>query len=887
MSERSGRKNRRLVGNRTNRLKSGSRRCQIESLETRSMLAASPLPQLVKDLNLIPLNSNPDNFVTVGKFTYFTANDGVHGNEIWKSDGTKTGTTAIRSGKTTDGHTVAFSAPLNLTAIGGTLFFTAKTEGVDSQLWKTNGTASGTVQVTDFRNQIDGAQSPSLLTNVDGTLYFVYRRNKDQLWRSNGTAAGTKMLLETSNGGFSSLTNVDGRLFFVAKDSTHGRELWTTSGSAAGTRMVKDIFPGTGDSDLQDLRAVDGNLFFTADDGVHGREVWTSDGTRAGTHLVAEVNPGDTATSTEDPVGIATVRNKYYFVSEQELWRTDGTEAGTKLIADLSTLGRIGFDTTQRLAISVENTLYFVVHNYDLSHQQLWKTDGTRTGTVAVGDISDGSGDLLQVQNLKLVKGSLFLTVARNVNTNELWSSDGTAPGTGRVENLSGAAKPIAPNLGVGTIYFANVDAAHGNEFWRSNGSATGTTLVRDINRKTASSPIGETIEIGGQLLFAVNGFQDGAQLWASDGTAQGTKLVKTIMPGPTSDQVANFVDVDGRLFFTMGSQLWTSDGTTDGTKNLGPFFGISNMTALGGSLYFFAHRVVQGSPGLVYGLWKSDGTMDGAGLVEEYDSNDVGEGGNLTNVDGTLFYTTNRTLNSQFPQLWSTDGVPGHAVQLGALPSGGASAAMAGLNGKLYLLIQNSDANRYELWSSNGTVAGTNVLLALPQAQNRFESQFLQLVEAGGRLFFTADDGQHGIELWTSNGTPQGTRLVRDLIAGNRSGAPNLLTTVGGKVYFNAGSDSGRGLWTSDGTTKGTIKLTGATAKGFGEVNGVAYFAAGTSKTGTELWRSDSTVKGTKAVMDINPGTESSFPLHFATVNDQLFFTADDGEHGRELWMV
>ena len=68
------------------------------------------------------------------------------------------------------------------------------------------------------------------------------------MWKSNGTAAGTVLVKDVYPGNIGSypskLTNVNGTLFFVADDGVHGNELWKSDGTAASFTLVKDVYPG-------------------------------------------------------------------------------------------------------------------------------------------------------------------------------------------------------------------------------------------------------------------------------------------------------------------------------------------------------------------------------------------------------------------------------------------------------------------------------------------------------------------------------------------------------------------------------------------------------------------------------------------------------------------
>ncbi len=149
--------------------------------------------------------------------------------------------------------------------------------------------------------------------------------------------------------------------------------------------------------------------------------------------------------------------------------------------------------------------------------------------------------------------------------------------------------------------------------------------------------------------------------------------------------------------------------------------------------------------------------------------------------------------------------------------------------------------------------------------------------------LYFNADDGVHGYELWVTDGTTGGTNMVKDIFQGTNNlyagytfgifaGLHNGFVTLNNKMYFEA-QDSLHGfeLWTSDGTTAGTTLVAdiwpgrGESEPGyfggFYNINGTLYFEADDSIHGFELWSSDGTTSGTTLVKDINPGTAVQTP--------------------------
>ena len=133
---------------------------------------------------------------------------------------------------------------------------------------------------------------PGDFVELNGQTLFKCYGSDIGIWKTDGTANGTVQVKPLVNI-VSAFYKMGGNLFFIANDGVNGEELWKTDGTTAGTVMVKDINPTGNMTPSINFMVVGNNtLFFTADDGVHGRELWKSDGTEAGTVLVKDIYPG-------------------------------------------------------------------------------------------------------------------------------------------------------------------------------------------------------------------------------------------------------------------------------------------------------------------------------------------------------------------------------------------------------------------------------------------------------------------------------------------------------------------------------------------------------------------------------------------------------------------
>ena len=425
---------------------------------------------MVKDIYPASGRSYPQFFTAIGSTLYFSAYDTTFGRELWKSDGTASGTMMVK-----DINSLGSSSPGPFTAVGNTLYFQA-TDGTNgTELWKSDGTASGTVMVKDINS--GGSSDPDELAFVGNTLYFQADdgTNGVELWKSDGTSSGTMMVKDIDNGIYGSypshLTAVGNTLYFSASDGSNGTELWKSDGNASGTVMVKDIDSVSG-SAPRNLITVGSTLYFSAYLSNWGRELWKSDGTTSGTVMVKSIRSGSNSAIDSSNFHGMTVGNTLYFQADdgyngRELWKSDGTSSGTVMVKDI----RSGSGSSSPFGLTtVGNTLYFSAYDTIYGYE-LWKSDGTSSGTVIVKDINSLSSSSVMSSFFfpTVLDETLYFIANDGTNDYEIWKSDGTASGTVMVTDVNQWGYNYAPQYLTAvddTLYFQAYDIASGSELW-------------------------------------------------------------------------------------------------------------------------------------------------------------------------------------------------------------------------------------------------------------------------------------------------------------------------------------------------------------------------------------------------------------------------------------
>jgi len=739
----------------------------------------------------------------------------------------------------------------------------------------------------------------------------------------------------------SEFVELSGTVVFTASDVLHGSELWKTDGTEAGTVRLTDLCPGSCDSFPRNLTVVGSSIYFSADDGAHGTEPWITDGTTAGTRMIRDSVPGlgSSFPNFFRALGGRVVYSARDPEAGSELWATDGTAGGTGRLVDVEP-GIAGSDATPWHAIGSD--LFFAA--FDSVHgMELWATDGTAAGTRLVLDIYPGADSALDgsvpVPGPALfgVLGSrLFFAANDGTAGSELWASDGTAAGTTRVADIYVATDGSFPRdfARLGTkLFFRARDAAHGSELWSTDGTEAGTALVADIFPGPDFANPFELVLFGGAVYFHADDGVHGRELWKSDGTPAGTTLVADIRPGGSGLEFFlsphGLTSVGSRLLFfaddgISGNELWATDGTSAGTTQVadlnpgmnlsdpGGFNGGLDARVVSGGRWFF--RAFDGPFAEGRQVFVSDGTAAGTGrvkrLVEQRSGVTLPVFGRLLDLPSAaaagnrlIFSGDDGALNGE-PA--ASDGTPlGTALLADVNPGFDTSSpgGMVALGNQVLFRAWNGTPNEPSLWATNGTSAGTVPLAVGAQPS--------LLTPFSGSAYFSASDTAHGTEVWKSDGTPAGTGLAIDLVSGTGSSFPAFFTPLGDRLFFTASNPvTDNELWVTDGASAGRVadirpgiassfptQLTASPTSGLGPV---VYFTADDGTTGRELWVSDGTAAGTRIAADVRPGPDSSMQTalfdSFASESEativafppsgSVAFVADDGVAGEEIWI-
>ncbi|MFA6958397.1 MAG: ELWxxDGT repeat protein [Thermoanaerobaculia bacterium] len=789
----------------------------------------------------IAVSSSPVYIGRLGDRALLVSTPSLSSSALWITDGSEQGTVRLLSftndrrvyppvtGPIVDGGTVVFGAP----------------DASGWRFWKSDGTVAGTTALTPGdtavaypiavlggklvfrrnRNEIwvhdnDGsrllrtidtsASSSSYWSSTDAWNGLAFLGNELGLWKSDGTEAGTVKISSTAA---YNLTPTARGLFFDGRSVESGSELWVTDGSEAGTHLVADLTPGAGStlSSSAAIRELGDGIFFVSSLG----KIGVSDGSASGTRVLREGKPMSWSSTATVWNGVA-----YFGFDDGEhgrdLWKSDGTETGTRMVLDDDTPVDLGAPSGPLVSPIASGT----THIYYCWGNRLLRSDGTAAGTVTISSAFSG-GRLLTVGD------RLYFSGWSTQHGSEPWVSDGSSAGTHLIANLRTEA-PLSSsprNFVAGrTLSFFLADSEGSVGIWRTDGSSEATRLIVEGN--DSYYPPGQIVGVVGDTLY----FFKSNALWMVRPEDETPTLAKefTNDEGEATPIVGGY-SIAGKLLLRVDPGF--RDETLIGELGAGGFPQFtriasdvwpSSVATLGGQLYFMSGPR----------LYTTNGDEAGTRVVARIPEPNASVGIFVANEGGLL-----ASING--PRLWRFSGSGGDVRELEAgQPPDGASASLPVQVGSS-LLYRVVGSARNQLWALAGESA------SILQSFNTKYSASPEMVTLGQGAILTADDGVHGIELWYSDGTVGGTLLLRDINGGSNSSDP-------------------RGLFVA---------------------NGVVYFSAFEPEHGRELWRTDGTPAGTYLVSDIAAGAAGSNPKGFGTAHDTILFSAETAESGNELW--
>jgi ELWxxDGT repeat protein len=375
--------------------------------------------------------------------------------------------------------------------------------------------------------------------------------------------------------------------------------------------------------------------------------------------------------------------------------------------------------------VRVGDEIFFAAED-SVHGRELWASDGTSDGTRLVGDIYPGA-EGSNPEDLAELAGGVFFEARDSATDWELWSVPSGASGPLRVKDIRPGPIGSFPTRlkGAGDkLYFNASEPLFGSgELWVTDGVSANTHIVKDITVGPGSSAVNEFISFGDRLVFRARDPDGGIKfdLYITDGTEAGTKLILDFDDGADQQGPSGLTSFHDRVFYsvfdpTIGRELWATDGTAGGTALVADFNPLgSSLPRILGSLEEDLLVQATGSGGQK-GLWSVDGSTLQSTMLAGF----PGDMTWLGTVEQTGLFTADGPTFNDPLSLWKTDGTSGGTELLAEISSisdvpGTYISSSIDFAGHVFFVVNYGDGDGMELWTSNGTSAGTKRVAAGP----------------------------------------------------------------------------------------------------------------------------------------------------------------------------
>ena len=554
-------------------------------------------------------------------------------------------------------------------------------------------------------------------------------------------------------------------------------------------QILKDINVGTGvsmsSSDMNLGYAYNNGLFFNANDGT-GMALWYSLGL---TTTTKKIVPTTTGTQISGVNGYVLFKGRVIFkggAASGNIWITDGTNSGTYLISSIP-----GLNINTTFTVNA-NKIYFV-GTTAAGGKELYSTDTVIGSTAIVKDIWPGVGNGNPGKFVDDLSGGFYFSANDGATGDELWHTNGTTAGTNLVKDIftgtgGSSSTPMAVTNTV--LFFMANDGVNGSELWRSDGTPGGTFLLNQLTAGAGSTNLTAFITYNNKFIYLNNN----SNVYQADGVALNNTSVT--IPAVYSLQHFNssgfFYEFNGDLFTFGIRENCTGPCQIDSII----LFKMTNTISTFKALQSFRYGLGGPNPS-AWGQMRFQGSWLNKFIAQEYFTAS-GQANVCVISDGTalgskqVFTSSGVFLEQQLtvPSIpfinnnWILSGVNNaggldcelHTINYNTLSENLVkNINLTGsfqnnnftswnqyetLNNKVYFLANDGNTG-LEPWVSDGTAAGTNLLLDIYPGTTNGPDCFMEagfsIKKSGNNLYFVADEGVNGKEPWVINNAPAG----------------------------------------------------------------------------------------------------------------------------------
>ena len=301
---------------------------------------------------------------------YFVADDGVHGRELWRTDGTVAGTTLFAD--LTPGGATSHSTLSMLTVTGARLYFVQRISPnsytSSYKLWSTTGNAA-----QPMIEHVSTTHAITLQGSSGDQVYYSTRFDVNESVRTFVLADGATLPIDVGVRAAPPIARIGADIYFEESSS---QNLWRFNTVSKTSSLVYDPPAGA----IYHLATTGGKLFFVARNTSNVSSVFISSGTPASTKVVKTVPhpqyPLSAGTSGGSVTGAITTTSSYFF-------KTSGLNLPDKALWAVSASTGKAVKILDRTHVEgwASHGSRLVVHNATLAG---WVTNGTAAGTARV-----------------------------------------------------------------------------------------------------------------------------------------------------------------------------------------------------------------------------------------------------------------------------------------------------------------------------------------------------------------------------------------------------------------------------------------------------------------------------------------------------------------------